>query len=816
MKIDLHVHSKYSVRPSEWVLQKIGCPESFTEPGELYNIAKKRGMDLVTVTDHNTISGSLEIAHLPDTFISEEVTTYFPEDGCKAHVLVYDIDEKQHAEIHKLRENIFELVRYLSDEGIFHTLAHPLYAVNDRLRMEHFEKFILMFKNLELNGARDNFQNDAIRQILHCLGPGDIKRLAEKHGITPHFPEPWKKNLTGGSDDHSSLNIARQHTEVRYASRLEDFFLGVSEGKGIVNGRGSTPLEMAHNLYGIAYQFYKHKFDLGKKVHKDLVLRFLDRSLQMSADEDEGLVTKIIYSWRQRRMFKHDENSFRVQDLLRSEARKLLLEDPQLMEFLSSHDGKPGERAQKWFAFANKVSDKVILHFWDSLLGHLSGANFFNIFQTLGSAGALSTVLAPYFMTFSVFSRDRHFSRKTLDHFDTGRTLVPIHEGPFKMAHFTDTLYEVNGVALTLQNQLQFANRTRKDLTIITCDGQNRPKQKGIQNFMPIGTFALPEYPEQKLFLPPFLEMLNFCYENEFTHLHTATPGPLGLASLAIAKILKVPLSGTYHTALPQYALSMTSDASIENLVWRYTIWFYDQLDLIHVPSKTTGRELTDRGISPDKIRIFPRGVDTERFQPSKRNRAVLDRLGITAGKKLLYVGRISREKNLQLLAEVFKKLAAGIEDIQLVLVGDGQYTDELKTMLKDTPCVFTGYRDGDELSAIYAGCDLFVFPSATDTFGNVVLEAQASGLPVIVTDSGGPHENVIPGKTGLIVKAGDAEDLLHAIKTLLSDRFRLKEMGRAARLYMEERSYDLAFEKTWLMYRDCGNGTDQEMAATS
>ncbi|MFZ2445251.1 MAG: glycosyltransferase [Syntrophobacteraceae bacterium] len=814
MRVDLHLHSKYSVRPSQWILQKLGCPESFTEPAELYRIARGRGMDAVTITDHNTIAGSLDIAHLPNTFVSEEVTTYFPDDGCKAHVLVFDIDEKIHGGIQSARENIFDLLKYLTDERIFHILAHPLYAVNDRLTIEHFEKFILMFKNLELNGARDDLQNEAIRRILEGLTPDDIERLVDKHGIVPSFSEPWKKNLTGGSDDHSSLNVARRHTEVPYALRLEEFFSGISAGRAVVRGPASTPRVMSHNLYGIAYQFYKRKLELGKRVNKDLVLRFLDRSLQADAEGDEGLVTRIIYSWRQRKIFKQDENVSRVQDLLRSEAHKLLLDDPMLMEFMTRRDGELGERAEKWFLFANKVSDKVLLHFWDALLGHLSGANFFRIFQTLGSAGALYTVLAPYFVTFSVFSRDRFFSRKTMEHFGIKTKHAPFNGGVFKMAHFTDTLYEVNGVALTLQNHLQIANRTKKDLTLITCDGENRPAKKGVQNFKPIGTFALPEYPEQKLFLPPFLDMLNFCYENEFSALHTATPGPLGLAALAISKILRIPLSGTYHTAIPQYALSMTGDDGIEDLAWKYTLWFYDQLDFIHVPSMATGQELTERGISPDKIKIFPRGVDTERFHPAKRDAALLDRLGMTAATKILYVGRISKEKDLQLLAEAYTKLSRKMSDIQLVLVGDGHYTNELKAMLDGASCVFTGYRDGEELAAIYAGCDLFVFPSATDTFGNVVLEAQASGLPVIVTDSGGPRENVLPGRTGLVVKAGDEESLLDAMESLLADRGRLKEMGKAARLYMEKRSYESAFEQTWLMYRDCGNGkADVELA---
>ncbi|HKI81774.1 MAG TPA: glycosyl transferase, partial [Pseudodesulfovibrio sp.] len=139
-KVDMHVHSRFSTRPSQWILQKIGCPESFTEPRRLYDIALSRGMDMVTITDHNTIAGALEIAHLPHTFVSEEITTYFPEDRCKLHVLAYDITEAQHGDIQHLRENVFDLVPYLREQNIAHVLAHPLFAVNDRLTPAHFEQ----------------------------------------------------------------------------------------------------------------------------------------------------------------------------------------------------------------------------------------------------------------------------------------------------------------------------------------------------------------------------------------------------------------------------------------------------------------------------------------------------------------------------------------------------------------------------------------------------------------------------------------------------------------------------------------------------
>ena len=151
-------------------------------------------------------------------------------------------------------------------------------------------------------------------------------------------------------------------------------------------------------------------------------------------------------------------------------------------------------------------------------------------------------------------------------------------------------------------------------------------------------------------------------------------------------------------------------------------------------------------------------------FTPSKRNVNFLkDQFNAGDGPKILYVGRISKEKDLNVLAQAFRRLTQTHADVELILVGDGPYLNELKELLAGTPSIFTGYREGEQLAAIYASCDLFAFPSATDTFGNVVLEAQASGLPVIVTDSGGPQENMIPHKTGrgILVQVGDTEALL-------------------------------------------------------
>ncbi len=806
VRIDLHVHSKFSKRPSQWVLKKLGCPESFTDPHNIYRIAKAKGMDLVTITDHNTIDGVLEIAHLPDVFISEEITTYFPEDGCKVHVLAYGITERHHGEIQKIRENIFDLAAYLRSERIVHAVAHPLYGVNERLTAAHFEKMLLLFRRFELNGAREAGQNQIVRTIVADLGPEQLDRLAETHAIMPLFPLPWKKQLIAGSDDHSGLNIARSHTRVDGGPTVEGVLAAIAEGRCEPMERSSTPRTLAHNLYGIAYQYYRNRFGLGRYVNRDILLKYLERSLNSDPEAEGGLLSRLQVFWNYRRRPRvSTEISNGLMEMLRQETWRFLRENPALLKPAKPGDpsAEGGDPETRWFDFVNQVSNKVMCSFANHLMGHLSGANVFNIFHTIGAAGGLYTLLAPYFVSFVHFTKDRKMNGEILHRFqDPVAETLGDRAGRTRVAHFTDTFYEVNGVAQTLQQQVEIARRTGKDLTVITCDAADHLDRPGVTNFKPVGRWELPEYPELQVFYPPFLEMLNHCHEQGFTHIHSATPGPIGLAALGIAHILNLPINGTYHTALPQYAQYLTGDSAIEELTWRYTLWYYDQMDAVYVPSRATGDELIAKGLNPEKIRLFPRGIDTARFHPAKRNGVMKKRFGI-GGEivKLLYVGRVSKEKNMPLLAQAFKALLAETQDIHLFIVGDGPYLEEMKRTMAGTPCTFTGYMDGEPLATMYASSDIFVFPSTTDTFGNVVLEAQAAGLPVIVTDQGGPHENMLSDRTGLVVKGDDPESLGRAMRILAGDRGLARSMGASARRYMEDRSFEQAFDETWRMY---------------
>src|ERR1700733_8375718 len=166
----LPVHSKPPSQPSEWILRRFRSPESYTEPLEIYRLCRERGMDFVTVSDHDSISGALEIAHLPGTFLSSEVTVEFPEDGCEIHCLVTGITEAQHRGIQRLRRDVYELRDYLREQDILHSVAHPLFRVNDRLPLDQVEKLLVLFNRFEaLNGIHDRRANGLVRRIFGSL-----------------------------------------------------------------------------------------------------------------------------------------------------------------------------------------------------------------------------------------------------------------------------------------------------------------------------------------------------------------------------------------------------------------------------------------------------------------------------------------------------------------------------------------------------------------------------------------------------------------------------------------------------------------------
>jgi glycosyltransferase involved in cell wall biosynthesis len=336
-----------------------------------------------------------------------------------------------------------------------------------------------------------------------------------------------------------------------------------------------------------------------------------------------------------------------------------------------------------------------------------------------------------------------------------------------------------------------------KDLIVMTSRGELTVDEIPIKNFRPIGEFELPEYELQKLSFPPILQMLDYVQREGFSEIIISTPGPVGLTALLAAKMLNLETSGIYHTDFPQYIRILTEDSFLESLAWKYMHWFYGQLDTIFVNSEQYRQSWIDRGIDPSKLKILPRGLDTELFTPTRGAADFWKQFGdVGCGVRLLYVGRISKEKDLDVLVEAFRILRGDNLSVQLAIVGHGPYAETLAQELPEA--CFTGYLTGEALAAAYASADIFVFPSTTDTFGNVIIEAQAAGLPVVVSDEGGPRELVTNNVNGVITKARDAVDFASAIRRLVQDHALRRRMSAAGREAVSDRSWPNAFLKFW------------------
>ena len=369
-----------------------------------------------------------------------------------------------------------------------------------------------------------------------------------------------------------------------------------------------------------------------------------------------------------------------------------------------------------------------------------------------------------------------------------------------RIAVFTDTLDQVNGVSNTYHHLAGYCRRRKIDLDFYTYGSRtSMEKQGSVRVFRYRPRLPVRYYTGLVFDLwTPRRILLEDCRRGEYDLIHVATPGSMGLNALAAANKLELPLVGVYHTALPEYVstrrrslmerMGLPTDL-LERLTmqgcWKYVRWFYRNCEKVLAPSRSIARTLSRRiGVPMDR---FSRGVDTRRFSPQHRRESPRT--------TVLYAGRVSVEKNLPLLSRIFRRR----RDARLLVVGDGPFRGRME---QSTPAAdFTGFLTGLELSRAYASADLFAFPSETDTFGNVVLEAMSSGLPVVVTDKMGPRELVDHGSNGFI--ASNDREFERYLDRLIQDGELRRSMGARSRTMALERTWDAVFGSLFDSYRE-------------
>lgn len=792
-RADLHIHSRHSDRAADWVLRRLDFPASYSDPLQTYKLLKAAGMDFVTLTDHNTISGCLEIAHLPGVIVGEEVTAFFPEDECRVHILVWGITEAQHRLIQDARENIYEMQALLAAEHIAHAIAHPFHSINEKLTALHLQKLALLFRHFEgINGRYSGLVSEVTREVFGKLTPRHIEMFNARTGLDPTHEEPWKKVFTGGSDDHGGTHPARAFTTTPSCREPREFLEHVRTGACGAGGESGTPLTLAHSTYSTAFQYAKARLSLkpgdpGTGLLEKIFSRFMEGQdpTEFSLADKLGFLVQGVATGKIFEMAKAGSSSL-WKDLASFFGK------PETKAALAKETAGVAEPERRAFLIANLIANQLGYRFVTQFIQQISTGKYFESIQTIIPAAPLVGLLSPYIHAYRLPRRE--WLRNST------RTLcgdIPDFLKNRKRAWFTDTLEDVNGVATTIRKMTSAGVAAGHDITVITCRSEVADHGIPLKNFKPIGEFELPEYELQRLSFPPVLQIFDYLERGGFSEIIISTPGPTGLSALAAAKTLGIRAVGIYHTDFPQYVRILTDDSFMETLTWNFMHWFYSQLDVIYVNSEDYRKCWIERGIAREKLHILPRGLDTLNFHASKRDPEFWRSRGLREGETgMLFVGRVSKEKNLDVLVAATRRLAESKVPVRPIIVGDGPYMSEMKRLLPDA--IFTGYLQGEDLAVAYASADLFVFPSTTDTFGNVVLEAQASGIPAIVSDVGGPRDLVQHGKDGFVTKSLDSTELAGAIRTLVEDPSLRSHMGLAARGKVESRDWTEAFERFW------------------
>ncbi len=685
-------------------------------------------MTFVTITDHNTIDGVLEIAHHSDVFISCEYTVEFPKEELSIHILAYGIDENMHRDLLMLRGNVYDFVQYLRSKNVAYSLAHPLYSVKgSKITKSVIERFVLLFDNWEIiNGTRGDYARYIEESIARMYDGWDkIHELENKYNMKSLRTRPFI-SFTAGSDDHGGMDVGRTWTAAP-ARSVGEYLKALKEGKTQVETENLGDERLLNMISRVAYAHINTKYKLPRDLKEVLDYVFM-------------------YS-----------NSLKSEVIIR-----------HLLNINGERHTIPKEILKKlpFLSIQRLIDSPSTSTFGEAII-------------------SLILQLVPLGITYM-----KHQEQSKVE--DIAKSMnIKLNKG-YRLAYITDTYYEINGVARTARIVRQISQEYGLPVDVIISDKESY-KEENLISIKSHVEFGLPYYPEFKVRIPSILDLLELIQYGKYTHVHVSTPSALGLMALIVAKLLNLKVSFTFHTDIPSYALVYTQSKDVEDILWKAFSIICHACDKVFVPSMHYARIIMmNTNLDYSKVKIFKRGVNIETFNPAKKDPMFWNELlGIKPNKKVvLYVGRVSKEKNL----DVFLYLAKIFPEEAFVVVGDGPYRRELEQN-KPKNVFFTGFLEGEKLAKAYASSYVFVFPSETDTYAQVVLEAMASGLPVIVSSKGASHEHVEDGLNGFI--ANSKEEFAYKLAYILENETLRDTMAKEAVSYANS----LEIKSTYLEY---------------
>ena len=734
-RVDMHVHSTASELSKLGIQRSLGLPECATPPQEVYELAKRRGMDFVTITDHDTIDGALEIAHLPDVFISEELTVWFKGEPQAVHVLCYGIDGSDHDWLQAHNDDVETCAAYLSEREITAALAHPFYAVGAPLTARHRRRLAQLFPIWETrNGSRAKELN--LPAFVYI----------ETHGGT----------AIGGTDDHAGIDIGQTYTETPHAADPSAFLAFVRAGAAESHGAQGSAAKWAHAAMALAIR------SLGAgdaaPAKPAAVLEIVER-LMREGDARSGHVGADLC----------DEDALA---LLRGwlDAMALGIDEATLLQMLQDSELSHADLQRR----ARRIHERRL----GKAVGDAVSAAQDGRLDVLRHGRELFDACLPaipYAASAAFLGREK----LKLTRSDGDRPRVGI---------VVDGLSSVHGVSHTI-SQIRERGVPGYEVEVIGTDADVDRRLSAVAEI------EVPFYKGLQLGVPGLPAIVEALSDGRYDVIHLCSPGPAGLGAWLLARVLGLPVVGSYHTELAQYAGMRSGSDQLQAMVAAAVGAFYGSCEVVLSPSPATDAGLCELGIDERRIGRWDRGVDLKRFDPAMRIE------GLFQGEfNVLYAGRLTSEKGIDLLADAFLAARRQEPRLHLVLAGGGPEEGALRARLGEH-ATFLGWLSGDELPRAYASADAFLFASQTDTFGQVVLEAQASGLPVAAVAVGGPASLIADGETGMLA-GPTAEELAAALLTIVWTPLLAQRLRATALAAVRDRSWEGSLAQLAVGYR--------------
>ncbi len=601
-RADLHVHSRYSETSGNAGIRALRSAESFTDPVELYHAQRARGMDFVTVTDHNSLGGSLAIAHLPCTFLSCEFDTWFPEDQQRVHVVALGIDEPTFATADAARTSVYDLVACLREAGVAHYLAHPLFDMSNRLTPDTVERMLLLFNVLEgRNGARTSRSNGLLRAIAGQLTQEQLGDMAERQGIEPYGEAPWRKALTGGSDDHSGLFAASAYTEAGGDGTPQGFLRAIAAGDCTHGGIDGDSRTLAHSIYAASFWKIREILRLDEHEEQKRALSLLRKGFGRIG-RDVPVLEKTLSGVRSMAPGLYRDGDPRGpswEELLDREIGSLLA-DPDGINAVGRQGAQPADLRRRsaprrrrhgpaparaarpagppepQAAAPEHVRRRHGRVPRDPLLLRLELPD-----QGPAPAGAAARVL-PRRAATRAAREDRRAVRLAGDGGWRSREAGPDAADPVCA---TPPHLDV-------------------DVTLVTCSVNGEAAPGGVADFRALAWRPALNGDGPSWVVPPLVEVADFIEEEGFSAVHTDSSAGQGLVALAAARLLHLPVTGAVdpeRLAAPRGAGDVAG-----RLRLRYAAWFYGKLDEAFAPSREVARTLVAAGVDASRITVLP------------------------------------------------------------------------------------------------------------------------------------------------------------------------------------------------------------------